>query len=426
MLFTYNASPRYLIPPNPTSNLYFNSSHQRQRPKEPISQGTNYSQLFNRITSSKNLLRSAYYFRIFQHLPVIPRTYHQRGANAQRGPCKLDEDLEPTTNAEPMGDTVSHDTRRVTWNEERAKPSTVVESAHQKRVEYINLPPIKRRSSFDNKLDSDLNQVTVLKRKTKDLTKPQPSTDIEPELEQPFWCKGCKADRQVRGRWTLCAECQCSNKWCQSCLKQENHVLVKKGSPCTICDTIDKDFPCRGCRTIHPEASIEFVEKKDTICQICTSHGVTLCLCGKNLINRKFSKATTCPQCTTKQIFSDQFFSDPGQEDTSEKTGEQSEQGVPLLSKLKQVDKTEDKTERKRRASFQSLKAQVQTGTSDWSVQSVKAQVQTSTSDLRASTKNWTVKDIVQTLCTTLNSVLLLVVIGLIIWGVKVAFSGKP
>ena len=210
-------------------------------------------------------------------------------------------------------------TRKVTWKDEN---------------EYLNLeptaPPLptntSRRNSFDNKLDTDLTQVKVLKHKAKDLTKSQ-SSDIIKEIEVPFWCKGCvysTPDRLVRGRWTLCTKCQRYAKWCKKCLEQDSHVLVKKGDPCSVCDTKSKDFPCLGCVDTHPEVSITFVERRYILCQICRSHGLNLCI----KCEHSFS-GENCLRCTT----------------LSRDKNSDCEQGVLLIkeSEPEQVNGKEDK-----------------------------------------------------------------------------------
>ena len=220
--------------------------------------------------------------------------------------------------------------RKVTWKDEN---------------EYLNLeptaPPLptntNRRNSFDNKLDTDLTQVKVLKHKAKDLTKSQ-SSDIIKEIEVPFWCKGCvysTPDRLVRGRWTLCTECQRYAKWCKKCLEQDSHVLVKKGDPCSVCDTKGKDFPCLGCVDTHPEVSITFVERRYILCQICRSHGLNLCIRCEHSFSGK-----NCLRCTA-------LSKDTVQVQSPEKSSQSSdcEQGVLLIkeSEPEQVNGKEDK-----------------------------------------------------------------------------------
>ena len=220
-------------------------------------------------------------------------------------------------------------TRKVTWKDEN---------------EYLNLeptaPPLpntNRRNSFDNKLDTDLTQVKVLKHKAKDLTKSQ-SSDIIKEIEVPFWCKGCvysTPDRLVRGRWTLCTNCQRYAKWCKKCLEQDSHVLVKKGDPCSVCDTKGKDFPCLGCVDTHPEVSITFVERRYILCQICRSHGLNLCTKCEHSFSGK-----NCLRCTA-------LSKDTVQVQSPEKSSQSSdcEQGVLLIkeSEPEQVNGKEDK-----------------------------------------------------------------------------------
>ena len=228
-------------------------------------------------------------------------------------------------------------TRKVTWKDEN---------------EYLNLeptaPPLptntSRRNSFDNKLDSDLTQVQVLRNKTKDRTRPLTSTsDIRNEIEQPFWCKGCTVstpDRLVRGRWTLCTQCQWHTKWCKKCWEQDSYVLVEKGYPCSVCGTRGKDFPCTGCVDTHPGISITFVERRSILCQICTSHGLVWCFSCDHSFNGRNGKE--CPKCTTvthiKQAQS------PKKIDKSSQSSD-CEQGVLLIkeSEPEQVSGKEDK-----------------------------------------------------------------------------------
>ena len=223
-------------------------------------------------------------------------------------------------------------TRKVTWKDENG---------------YLNLeptaPPLptntSRRNSFDNKLDSDLTQVKVLKHKTKDQTKPLTSaSDIRREIEQPFWCKGCTVstpDRLVRGRWTLCTQCQLNTKWCKKCWEQDSYVLVRKGDPCSVCDTKGKDFPCLGCVDTHPEVSITFVERRYILCQICRSHGLNLCTKCEHSFSGK-----NCLRCTA-------LSKDTVQVQSPEKSSQSSdcEQGVLLIkeSEPEQVNGKEDK-----------------------------------------------------------------------------------
>ena len=224
--------------------------------------------------------------------------------------------------------------RKVTWKDEN---------------EYLNLeptaPPLltntSRRNSFDNKLDSDLTQVKVLKHKTKDQTKPLTSaSDIRREIEQPFWCKGCTVstpDRLVRGRWTLCTQCQLNTKWCKKCWEQDSYVLVQKGYPCSLCNTREKDFPCTGCVDTHPGVSITFVEKRSILCQICTSHGLVWCFsCGHSFNGRNGEE---CPKCIVTHI---QQAQSPKKIDKSSQSSD-CEQGVLLIKESKQVNGKEDK-----------------------------------------------------------------------------------
>ena len=232
------------------------------------------------------------------------------------------------------------------------------------------------------------------------------SPDIDSELEQPFWCKAC-TDNIVRGRWSLCPQCKCDKKWCETCSEEGNYVVVSKGSSCTICDTKSKDFDCIGCAQIHPN-SITAVEEKDTLCYTCTAHGYRWCpQCEECLFNKHFH--TTCNKCRAKTNRATRILEPIIRDQSEPVTIKEQSEGVLILPKPEQV---ENKSEKKKTFSLQRRNPVV-------TFQEERRE------RIRKYCSDWTLKDIVQTVCMTLIVVLLLVLVILLLLGGKVALTGR-